>query len=94
MGLLDDSNVLAGAFNKPGLSRSVEKRERSARRWAIAGIVLSLLWLFGIGSVLGALAGGLARLDAESTEARRLANIALGLALLGIVAPVAWFVIL
>ena len=85
MGILDDNNFVFGAFTKDGPKRNAEQRERSARRVAIAGIVFSVIWIFGLGSVLGILFGATARGDAESPTARRLSTAAITLGLIGFV---------
>ena len=85
MGILDDNNFLAGSFAKETPKRTPEQRDRSARRFAIAGIVCSILWLFGFGSVIGMILGGTARGDAESTTSKRLALAAIVLGFVGLV---------
>lgn len=94
MGLLDDSNILAGSFTKPGLNRNDEERDRSARRWATAGIVLSVLWIFAVGSLFGAIAGAMGRIDAQTPETRRLADAAIGLGIVGFIVTVVIMIVL
>lgn len=88
--VLDDNNLLKGAFDRPGLDRTSEKRDRSSRRNSIISIVLAVIWVFGFASLIGAMVALMARMDAESPKTRRLAHIALGLNLLGIVVAVAF----
>lgn len=88
LAILDDSNFLRGAFGKGDLKRSTSERDRSARRWALAGIALSLIWIFGLGSLFGIIAGLLGRVDSESAQTRRLADVAIGLGLVGVLAAV------
>lgn len=84
MALLDDNNFLRGAFDRPGLSRDATKRDRSSRRLSIISLVLAVVWLFGFASMFGALLGIMARIDAETPKTRRLADVAIGLNLVGV----------
>lgn len=82
--VLDDNNFLKGAFDRPGLKRKAQERDRSSRRLSIASIILALVWLFGLASLFGIILAIMARVDAESSKNRRLADVALGLNLLGL----------
>ena len=88
MGILDDNNFLVGTFDRDAPKRTEDEWERSARRWAIAGLVLSIAWLLGIGSLLGILAGATARGDAQSVASKRLALAAIILGVIGLAVPV------
>ena len=93
MGILDDNNLLWGAYSDEPLSREKEQKERSSRRYGIAGLVLSVLWIFGFGSLFGLLLGGLARVDAQSPFARRLSNVAMTLGAIGLLAAMVLVVV-
>lgn len=89
--VLDDSNLFKGAFDRPGPKRNPEQRERSSRRLGIVSIVLAIIWLFGLGSLFGFFVAVLARVDAESGKTRRLADIGIGLNILGFCVALALF---
>ena len=83
MGLLDGHNpypaipAQAGTRSRPGLA-------------SITGLALSALWLFGFGSIVGLSAGVYAWLHCEPGRwPRKVAAVAIGLSLVGIVAA-AW----
>ena len=65
---------------------------RQARRWAVASLLLAVLWGFGVASMLAVAAGVPARIeldrwpDARSRRFRRVADTGLGLGLLGVFA--------
>jgi len=84
--VLEAENPLTGAFGRPETQRTPEQRERSSRRWAIFGVVMSLMWLGGFGSLIGLAAGGLARGDAKTSFNRRLATAAVVISIVGLVA--------
>jgi len=85
VGLLEDTNILKGAFGRDPQQLSPDERDRSARRWGIAGIVLGVIWFFGMASIFAIGAGLLARMQAQSEPNRRLANVAILLGIGGLV---------
>ena len=82
--VLDDNNLLKGAFDRPGLKRNRQELEKSSRR--LISTVLAVIWVFGFASLCGLVLGIMARVDAEMLKSRRLASIAIGLNLLGLFA--------
>ncbi len=85
MGILDDNNLLMGAFNRdPETPRSPESRDRSALFRAIIGIVFGVLWLWGLGALVGLFLGGLARSQAVRPLTRGLATAAMAIGGLGV----------
>ena len=57
----------------------------SPQRLGIAAVALSILWLFGLGSVFGIILGGIARTKADTDQDRLIAHAALGIGVLGLV---------
>lgn len=63
---------------------------RPARRWAVASLVLALVWGFGLVSLLALVAGVPARIeldrwpDERSRRFRRVADAGIGLGLVGV----------
>lgn len=84
--VLDDNNLLKGAFDRPGLKRNRQELEKSSRRLSLISTVLAVIWVFGFASLCGLVLGIMARVDAETLKSRRLASIAIGLNLLGLFA--------
>lgn len=91
MGILDDSNPYRGL--RPDEATD-EQRLRSARRIAIASLVMTILWGFGFLS-LGGLLGGASTLaflsDHDEQLTRRIAKTAVVLGTLGLVTTLAVF---
>lgn len=91
MGIADDNNFLVGSFKKDPVNRDASEKDRAAKRWAIGGIGLAVIWLFGVGSLFAILCGFVARFDAQTTTSRRLANAAILLGLAGLIVGIAPF---
>ena len=91
MGILDDSNPYRGL--RPDEATD-EQRLRSARRIAIASLVMTLLWGFGFLS-LGGLLGGLGTLaflrGHGEGQTRRIAHAAIVLGTVGLITTLAVF---
>jgi hypothetical protein len=92
VGILDDSNPYRGL--RPDEATD-EQRLRSARRIAIASLVMTLLWGFGFLS-LGGLLGGVGTLafvrsHDEGSQTRRIAQVAIVLGTVGLIITLAVF---
>lgn len=91
MGILDDSNPYRGL--RPDEATD-EQRLRSARRIAVASLVMTVLWGFGFLS-LGGLLGGASTLaflrDHDEQLTRRIAQAAVVLGTVGLVTTLAVF---
>ncbi|MEM9892205.1 MAG: hypothetical protein AAF962_15170 [Actinomycetota bacterium] len=86
MGLLDDGNILRGRFRRDAdVEDPITVDDGSARLFGILALVLGLLWIWGLGSLIGLILGIAARSTAQRTFTRRLALVAIVVCIVGMV---------
>lgn len=69
--------------------RTLRQRERAARGWAAFGLLFGVAWIWGLGSIVAIVAGGLARSSTSTSSIRRLGTAAIVVGGAGLLAALA-----